>query len=214
MATWDPPSDAELDVDKPIKAVDIRRIRDLSEAMAEGAPGAPTAGGLIPISSIDLASDATADFTGFDAAKYGSYVFDLANVIPVDSSVYLSIRLSIDGGSTYKSGASDYAWSNNITLDAADTRINLMGISGGGNLLGSASTDHGYSGLVSVHGPHLTKHTFCTYNGAFANASSTVSNSAGGGRLEFTSAVDAVRFIMSTGSLESGTITMYGVIAA
>jgi len=28
--TWNPPSDTEIDVDKPIKAVDIRRIRDLS----------------------------------------------------------------------------------------------------------------------------------------------------------------------------------------
>lgn len=28
--TWNPPSDSEINVDKPIKAVDIRRIRDLS----------------------------------------------------------------------------------------------------------------------------------------------------------------------------------------
>ena len=27
---WNPPTDSEIDVDKPIKAVDIRRIRDLS----------------------------------------------------------------------------------------------------------------------------------------------------------------------------------------
>jgi len=27
--TWNPPSDTEINVDKPIKAVDIRRIRDL-----------------------------------------------------------------------------------------------------------------------------------------------------------------------------------------
>ena len=41
MATWDPPTDTEIDVDKPLKAVDIRRIRDLSQAMAEGSAGSP-----------------------------------------------------------------------------------------------------------------------------------------------------------------------------
>lgn len=49
MATWNPPSDSAIAQDKAIKATDIRAIRDLSTAMAEGASGATRMGlGFLP----------------------------------------------------------------------------------------------------------------------------------------------------------------------
>ena len=39
MATWDPPSDAELAPDKPGKASIARRLRDLFLALAQRASG-------------------------------------------------------------------------------------------------------------------------------------------------------------------------------
>lgn len=39
---WAPPSDAALDVDAPIRSVDITAIRDLTAAAFRGAPNSPT----------------------------------------------------------------------------------------------------------------------------------------------------------------------------
>ena len=218
MATWDPPSDAEIDVDKPIKAIDIRRIRDLSQAMAEGAAGAPLVGGLIPLATIVLNNDATADFTEFDAAKYENYIFKLANIIPVTDGDVLGIRTSTNGGSTYDSGASDYRYgiegvnetganSGTGSSGAPTMRINVVG-------LGSASGEDGFSGTVDFNGPHLAKSTYMTVIGVYEDTSGDILAVHGGGWRVSSADVDAVRFLMVSGLLESGTITMYGVVSA
>ncbi len=218
MATWDPPSDAELDVDKPIKAVDIRRIRDLSEAMAEGAAGAPIAGGLIPLATIDLAGEATADFTTFDATKYDSYIFEFMNVVPATDGAVLYVRTSTDGGSTYDSG-SDYAFLVETvgisaavakSVQASTDHMRLVAVGG----IGSAVGEDGYSGTSTVHGPHLAKETQITSMGGYMdNAGDRILAKTLGVRTS-SADVDAIRFFMGSGNLESGTITMYGKVGA
>ncbi len=210
MATWDPPSDAELDVDKPIKAVDIRRIRDLPQAMAEGAAGAPSIGGLRFIESKDLSSVATADFTGFDASKYDGYVFELANVIPATDLVDLLMRTSTNGGSSYDSGGTDYKWEvHEGSITDNGTGNSSIQINGA-NTIGSASTEHGINGTIKVNGPHLAKDTMFHYHSGHQRGTDTVA-AHGAGFRSSAADVDAVRFLMSSGNLESGTITMYGV---
>jgi len=214
MATWDPPSDAELDVDKPIKAVDIRRIRDLSEAMAEGAVGAPLVGGLNFITTIDLASDATADFTGFDATKYDAYTFILGNVIPATDNVSFLMRTSTDGGSTYDSGATDYGYAGETVGWSGAAAPNQS--SGSSSIavavsVGSAAGEDGISGSVLVTHPHLNKKTSALSNLSYFTNTGILTSTYGSGVRKSSADVDAVRFLMSSGDLESGTITMYGM---
>ncbi len=180
--------------------------------------GVAALSGLKFLATADASNDATLDFTAFDATKYDAYLFVLANVIPATDNVSLYVRTSTDGGSGYDSGASDYAH-NALTRaddDADDTIESRGGSTAQINLthviaLGSDATEQGWSGKVFVFGPHLAKKTQITAEGIFID-------SAGNFRSIWLSAtrnsaadVDAIRFLMSSGNIESGTITMYGI---
>ena len=223
MATWDPPSDAELDVDKPIKAVDIRRIRDLSEAMAEGAAGAPIAGGLIPLAVAVISNDAVIDFTEFDAAKYDSYVFEFHNVEPVADDDILRVRTSTNGGSSFDTGASDYGWVTHgyfgpagivVGRNAGDTSITISAITTGEGV-GNEASEYGFSGRLHVYKPSETNWTHISHTAGYQMASvgGEIAVIHGASMRRSAADVDAIRFFYLGGNTQSGTITMYGVVA-
>ena len=172
-----------------------------------------SAGALVFISSSDLSSDATADFTGFNSALYDSYEFTLANVIPANDNVRFEMRTSSDGGVSYNSGSTDYKYSMIYQTDTASAsgtyargtfiRLAITGV-------GSAASEYGASGTVNVLSPHLAKYTKIVSSLTFATTSGTQDFSVGGGSRESTAAVDGVRFFFQSGNIESGTITMYG----
>ena len=174
------------------------------------------AGGFQFISSIDLTNDVQAVFTGFDAAKYDSYKFTYSNVIPATDNTALDMQFSETGGSTWATGASDYTylrvgyagdpvWAYGETT-TTKIRLNSYGI-------GSAANEDGVSGDVEIHGPHLAKRTLTTstFVGIGANGGLAVGGFAFG-RRNSAVANNAVRFFFAAGNLESGTITMYGMV--
>lgn len=110
MATWDPPSDAELDVDKPIKAVDIRRIRDLSQAMAEGASGAPSLGWLNVSSQEPTSSVSSLTWTGL-SAYHELRVMGIWSGVGTPTSIDLQIRAT---AGTWRTISSSNAPSANV----------------------------------------------------------------------------------------------------
>ena len=173
--------------------------------------------GLIPLATIDLAGEATADFTAFDATKYSNYVFKFANVTPASDGVILNMRTSTDGGSTYDAGASDYKYGLSKVSDAG--AVTGDGSSGSSFIklasgIGSASGEDGYTGTVELNGPHLAKSTYITSISVLETSAGGLTATSSGGWRVSSADVDAVRFLFSVGNLESGTITMYGVVAA
>ena len=172
--------------------------------------------GLFFIESQDAASSASLDFTGFDSANYDSYLFVLSNIIPATDAVALYARTSSDGGSTYDSGASDYVYSTHsaktanagvseVGGTAAQIAITTVGT------LGSDTDEDGASGELKILGPHLTKRTQVTFNAAWEGSDGDYYFTTGGGARLSSADVDAIQFIMSSGNIESGTITMYGL---
>jgi len=164
------------------------------------------------ISSATISNVATVDFTGFDASKYSDYVFSLSNVIPVTDAVTLQFRMSVDGGSTFLTSYGSCIQATGATVAAtntasAGTHIPLTD----GNIVGSDVNEFGVSGEVRVFGPDLVARTYMT---GFVRATNTAGTNQIGisvGQNEVTTAVNAVRFLFSSGNLESGRITMYGV---
>lgn len=167
------------------------------------------------ISSVDLSNNATVEFTGFDSSLYDNYMFLLQNVIPTEVTANLLMRTSSDGGSSYDSGAADYY--------GASTQIGSNG--GGGGVIGSAgatgmqvfqevggdATEDGASGIVWLYGPHLAFETVMTTFMAGETADGNYSSWRGGYVRVSSADVDAVQFLFHSGSLESGTINMYGL---
>lgn len=160
--------------------------------------------GLAFLSSVDLASDATADFTL--TAGYDVYVFGLQNVIPSALAANLYLRTSTDGGSTFDSGGTDYTTTTDGAAAASAAQFQITGTQAGGDV-----NEDGISGTVEVFGPHLAKRT---------HVHSVVSYQDGAGALQDTEVrgfrasaadVDAIRFLFNTGNLASGTITLWGM---
>jgi hypothetical protein len=209
----------QLTTDGPI-VVDTTALvfAEFAGAGGGGGSGAVIAGALEFISRQDLSAAASADFTGFDATKYDSYMFVLGNVIPATDPAKLAIRTSNDGGSTYDAGATDYEHNvySRDTSDAGDS-IQSAGNTGDtaiqltkGNVGGAAGED-GISGTVWVLAPHLAKRTHIRGEVSYHNSIGETLVGDFGGIRDAAEVVDAVRFLFGTGNIESGTITMYGV---
>jgi len=169
--------------------------------------GTKIGGGLEFISSSDASGSANLSFTGFDATKYDSYKFIFHNVIPATDNVFLYMRTSTDGGTNYDSGGSDYQNYN-------DNRAFMLITSAAA---GSAANETGVCGEVTVFAPHLTQYTRVNAAVTFVDTSgvsipATLVDPYGSFIRLSAADVDAVQFLYSSGNIETGTITMYGIV--
>lgn len=166
------------------------------------------------LTSADASNDSTLDFTAFDSTLYDSYLFTLSNVIPATDSTFFIMRTSTDGGSTFDSSGTDYAYSFTNVNGSTTVVGTFSDNSGFINLtssIGSDTGEGGVSGQVWVNGPHLTKSTIINWNLGYVYSTGSTGMSTGSGSRKAEADVDAVRFYFSTGNIESGTITMYGI---
>ena len=180
---------------------------------------ADSKGGMTFINSTDISDAATYNFTAVDASSYDAYHFLLQNVIPVTDNVQFHARTSTNGGSSYDSGGSDYAWDNSqwatYTRLDADAEILLTGnTSGTAYTVGSAADEPGLAGWIWLIGPHLTSFTAVSSCLNMKSASAYyIGNECFAYRLEAAD-VDAFQLYFSSGNIESGTITAYGIANA
>jgi len=182
----------------------------------DGTWNEPSGGHYTRISSTDISNAATYNFTAVDASSYDGYAFHIINLVPVTDDVKFYGRTSTDGGSSYDSGASDYRWCVNErdSVDASDPQISFMeSHPDAGYSVGSAAGETGVCGWIYVHSPQTTTvFTMITatlgYVGddGMGKGTSLVT----GIRAE-TADVDAWQFYFSSGNIETGTITAYGI---
>tara|TARA_R110000803_G_scaffold86042_1_gene152442 strand:- start:1162 stop:1887 length:726 start_codon:yes stop_codon:yes gene_type:complete len=174
---------------------------------------APASPGLNFISSTDISSVASVDMTGLDASSYDAYCLVLSNILPATHGASIAIRTSTDGGSNYDSGASDYEHtairSSASVASIQDTDDTMIKISSIG--IGTGAGAEGFCGFVYIYGPHITKHTFVSFQGIFADNGGVVHCTSGGGRRESSADVDAVQLLANTGNLASGTVNLFGI---
>src|SRR3989344_2129528 len=112
---------------------------------------------MVLLSTATASNSASITFTGLSSA-YSSYEIVAVDVLPATDSVSLFLRVSTDGGSTYKAGASDYDWTFVYTdtnegatrnSDSADSEITLTDEATGheaGNQTGEA-----YNGRFTIY---------------------------------------------------------------
>ena len=168
------------------------------------------------LSTSTITNDSSIDFTL--NTGFGAYVFLLSNIVPATTGTDLYLRTSTDGGSTYDSGASDYGWSNKSLAcvgtptpldqgDDADTKLKLNGsaIKNTGGI--------GISGMVYIINQDVANHTYIIWQTISLNDSGTKhENNSGGGVRLASEDVNAVRFLMSSGNLSSGSISVYPML--
>lgn len=160
------------------------------------------------------AADATLDLdiSGFEAIDIVGWL------APANDSVDLLMRFSNDGGSSFRSGAADYAWGYhgvNINLgtdfignDDADTAIKLC--AGVGSAAGENASfririvNPAESGAYTVILAQIFRTHSTPYFGGMDCWGAVITAEAN----------DAVRFLFSGGNIADGRVTVYGYPAA
>jgi hypothetical protein len=172
---------------------------------------------LTPIATTLASTSATIDFTGLTSAftKYTVLIHDL---VPATDNVYLQMRVGTGGGPTWQSGASAYSYGYRLQgptnggdggsgADADGTSIHLTrpsnGISSSGGLLAEIT-------IANPSGASLNKliNYVVGYN---QTAAAGVAHITGSAFFGSATAVTAIRFLVSSGNITSGTFQLLGV---
>ena len=179
--------------------------------------GTKVGGGMEFISSSGAISNAASVvFTGFDSSKYDHYQFMLQHVVPATDGTILYGQTSTNGGTAYSSTSGNYH-----TTGTGD-QIGLRVAGFGSYVMGSESNEFGASGPFMLYAPHNTgsyTYSYCggiVYNtsdgdGYIYSMTHSFSTTAGSARVAAED-VDAIKFIFDSGNIESGEITMFGIV--
>jgi hypothetical protein len=166
------------------------------------------------ISFVDGSSDVVLDST------YPIYKFEFINIHPATNTVYFQFNFSSDAGSNYNvtktttffrarhqendgGNALEYRTVDDLAQSTSDQRLNVR--LGNGN-------DESFCGEMFLFNPSSTtfvKHFITKSNEYGDNDQSDNHFVAGYGNT--TSAIDGVRFSMSSGNIDAGTIKLYGI---
>jgi hypothetical protein len=154
--------------------------------------------------SSSIAFDIPAD------ATWVAFVFN--SIIPTTDAVSLRAQVSTDGGSTYQ--ATNYDYHVAEPTAAAATYAAIVSTSGTAMQLAStlgSSVSEGLSGMVHLFDPaNTTIRKHWTWHLNQHNSSSVSAMAIGGGLWDnSSSAINNVKFFMSSGTIASGNIKMY-----
>jgi len=176
-------------------------------------------GNQILISEQTASASASISFTSGIDSTYPIYRFEYINCHPATNDIGFQVNFSTDGGSNYnvtKTTTAFYAQhrENDTTVFTYYSAVDqaqgtgfqfLTGGTGNGN-------DESLSGYLLLFNPSSTtfvKH-FMTNTQEY-NAAPSSNNYYMAGYGNTTSAINAVRFQMSSGNIDSGTIKLYGI---
>lgn len=171
-----------------------------------------TSSDYVLISTATASSSATIDFTGIDST-YSRYVVTINDYFPATDATDLYMRTSANG-STYDSGASDYVYYKNLFVDTSNAisvvtaaQVTLaVDHASYGIGYGSGEGLHGVVNLINPSGTairHFDSFMFSKDAYFYQQINNGVRNTA--------SAIQAVRFLSSSGNIASGVFKLYGV---
>ena len=186
---------------------------------ANGFETASAGGNLVKISASTASSSATISFTSGINSTYKEYLFLFNSIHPATDGANVQFQGSTDGGSNYNTTiTSTYFQAQGNATETAleyDGGQDLAQSTNFQTILGKEpgnGNDESASGILRLFDPSNT--TFVKNFLSVGNCQDTEAMSRQGftgGYFNTTSAIDAVQFKMSSGNMDAGTITMYGV---
>ncbi len=177
-------------------------------------------GDFVLLATQSASSSAQLDFISRTAggaifqSDYDDYLVEVVNVVPATDNVGLVVRMSTDGGSTYDSG-SNYAYAS----EGATYAFQAPGGSATATSFGLASqnvdttiTQNSFNASFHIYNPLGTTlyKVMAGFSGAYANDGNYYTHQFAG-NYKSTSAVNAIRFLETSGNIASGTIRIYGL---
>jgi hypothetical protein len=183
-------------------------------------PSAIPTGKLKLISSQTASNSASISFTTGLNSTYKVYKFVFVNMHPGTNNVFPQFNMSTDGGSNYNVTKTttnfnasqgeggqfptlSYQSGNDLAQSTSDQVLsfevytdNDSSISGSLTLFNPASTTYVKHFIAQSQSMHANAYTIQTYVAGYCNT---------------TSAINAVRFQMSSGNIDAGTIYLYAI---
>jgi len=170
--------------------------------------------GLVLLEQHTASSSSSLDFTTAITSTYDAYDIWFVNIIPATTNVALRMLMSTNGGSSYDTGSNyrfnSWVVAGGTTTEFANPTTNIPVHYTTSGL--SNSSTYSLNGVVRLFNP-LSTATYKAVNGQTTcqiNDGSMCTTWPQGWYLS-TTAVNAVRFILSSGNIASGVIRMYGV---
>lgn len=195
---------------------------------SNGAGVAPTfqsggggTGGLVFLDSQTASNSATIDFTSVITGTYNNYWLIFSGVVPATNTASLTMVVSTDNGSSWITANGSYAagirycaynsssFSNDndalerfILLSSELSDTAGTGVSGTGTIFNT-----GNGGYFAITG-------LCVFNGSSSGGGTTGwfgdgYDSGGGGSGQI--GVNAIRFLMTSGNISTGTFSLFGI---
>lgn len=179
-------------------------------------PAAGAGGGLVFVEGHIASSSASLDFTTGITSTFDDYEFRLVGIVPATDNADLQILFSTDGGSTWLSA--NYGWSRNgaqldvsaasgIAGSASDSKILVFPQIPNNAAQGLSGRFALYDPLSTTMNKRMTGELFTYFN----SGSLVRFQSVNSGLWEGTTAVNAVRFVFSSGNIAKGTVRLYGL---
>jgi len=199
----------------------INVCNDRSMASITSLPSGVSGSSLVLISTVTASSSSTVEFTSGIDSTYKEYIIKFIDVHPATDGATLELEASTNGGSSYgvtktttyftayhgedgSSAALTYYTSQD--LGQSTSSQNITHYQGNDN-------DQSGSGTLQIFDPSSTtfiKH-FMTSHSESTLHDYNVSNHVAG-YFNTTSAINAIKFSMSSGNIDSGTFKLYGVV--
>ena len=170
---------------------------------------APASSGWDFLDSATASASATLDFTSSIDSTYYMYAFVIENLAPATDNTQFRLVSSTDGGSTWDSSgylnSGAQARNTGLVTQYGASAVSILLCQSIGN-----STNENGSGIVYLINPSGTNHTSFSSKMECLDLNGNIQYMSMVGRRTSAADVDAIRFLMSTGNIASGTIKMYG----
>jgi hypothetical protein len=176
----------------------------------------PSTAGLTLIDGGATGGGSTVDFTSGIGNTYDKYIFYISNARANSNSTNLCMQVSTDGGSSWKTGGTDYEYAshgydsggtNRTKTSTGDSKIFLS------DLAKMGTSEGMYSGFIGINeADHSGKWTHFEWVLRYGHQTSgDICIASGTGAYRATATVNAIRFLWSAGSFSDGNIRLYGI---
>lgn len=167
-------------------------------------------GDWVKISTGTASASATIDFTNL-SSTYIAYVVVVNNLEP-STTASLRLRVSTNNGSSYNDGGGGKNYDAEFISGFGGVVDSTSNVDTSSIQLTSSFASN-FAGMVYIFNPSASARLNVSCIGVNHATSDSPEISYGGGANDTVEDVDAIRFLLSTGTMTSGTFTLYGIKA-
>jgi hypothetical protein len=192
-------------------------------------PSAVSTGKPVLISTATASSSASIEFTSGIDSTYDIYQFEFIDIHPGTNGIYFQMNLSIDGGSNYNVTKTSSAFESIHTESDSIATLRYSSFANADLAQSTANQDiteviptasgeddmcaTGNMYLFNPSSTTFVKHYITNFQQNSDGSSNYSWETFKAGYANTTSAVNAIKFVMSSGNIDAGTIKMYGISA-